>query len=564
MTDRRLTIMCAAAGCSDVLGLRDALGRRYGEGVHIEGHHSGAGLEEALSERLAEGELVPLLVVADSLADGPGADALVYLAGRDLGLSTCKVLIAPDSDEADRAVEATAVNGVVSPSATESQLCDQLDRFVSEFFPAGESPLPEKYPALVLSDRVVTAGAFGGRAVAGLEGSPSHRSFLDERDLSDDEVEQAMIAELELVLGYPPRKRLPAGTLVVAEGQELGAITVVLDGQVRLYREVDGREIAFHQLTAGRIIGLMSLARSRPAVFSVEAETDVTVLEVALEELDTAVLRSPSLFAHFVSVLIRSLARRNLRSIEQQLQIREFARSRIQETERLAVVGQLAAGVAHELNNPLQGIVAYSHLLLERLVEDDRHHSFVEKIVAQADRCIAIVRALLDFSRPTAPKKQSSDMNSLVGQCIDLVDAQAQFINIEFVQELDPDLPLVMVDPAQLQQVFVNLIVNAAEAMDGAGRIAITTRRFDGGVEVEVADEGPGIDPEDLDRVFDPFFSTKEAGHGTGLGLAISYGIVREHEGEISVTSRPATGATFVVRLPIMADRPWSDKQERG
>jgi signal transduction histidine kinase len=371
-----------------------------------------------------------------------------------------------------------------------------------------------------------------------------------------------MISELDRVLDHPPRRHIPAGSLILAEGDSLDGITVVLDGEVRLFRMVEGREIVFHQLTAGRIIGLMSLTRSQPAVFSVEAETDVTVLPVTLEQLDSALRASPSLPAHFVSVLVRSLARRNLRSIEQQLKIREFAVSRIQESERLAVVGQLAAGVAHELNNPLQGIVAYSHLLLEKLDENDHHRPSVEKIVAQADRCIAIVRALLDFSRPVAPKKQPSDVNSLLAECIDLVDAQAQFINIELERSFDARLPRVMVDPAQMEEVFVNLIINAAEAMSGSGRLTIVTRQTDHHVEIEISDTGPGIAREDLERVFDPFFSTKEAGHGTGLGLAISYGIVREHEGSISVSSERGAGATFVVRLPITADRPWSNSGE--
>ena len=388
-------------------------------------------------------------------------------------------------------------------------------------------------------------------------------SFLGDRDLSDNEVEQAMIDEMERVLDHPAGRRLPAGSLIVTEGESIDGITVLIDGEVRLFREMEGREIVFHHLTAGRIIGLMSLTRSGPAVFSVEAETDVTILPVTLDELDSALRNSPSLAAHFVSVLVRSLARRNLRSIEQQLQIRKFATTRIKESERLAVVGQLAAGVAHELNNPLQGIVAYSHLLLERLAADDRHRSSVEKIVGQADRCIAIVRALLDFSRPTAPKKQSSDINSLLRECVELVEAQALFLNIEINLGLDPTLPLVMVDPSQIQQVFVNLIINAAEAMDGDGHLAITTRQVDGQFDIEFADSGPGIAEQDLELVFDPFFSTKEASHGTGLGLAISYGIIREHRGSITVASELGAGATFVVRLPITADRPWSDHLEQ-
>ena len=391
-----------------------------------------------------------------------------------------------------------------------------------------------------------------------------NRSFLSDRTLADEDLEQAMIDELERVLDHPPRSRLPAGTLLVAEGDTIDGITVVLDGEVRLFREVDGREIVFHHLTAGRIVGLMALAQSRPAVFSVKAATEVTVLPVSLEQIDSALRDSPSLTASFVSVLVRSLARRNVRSIEQQLRIREFATTRIKESERLAVVGQLAAGVAHELNNPLQGIVSYSHLLLERTDEDDPRRASIEKIVGQADRCRTIVRALLDFSRPSKPQKQPSDLNSILGNCLDLLEGQTVFLNVEINQDLDPALPLVTADPSQMQQVLVNLIINAIEAMDGIGRLTICTRHLNGYVEVEISDSGPGIAPGDIERVFDPFFSTKQASHGTGLGLAISYGIVREHQGDITASSEFGNGATFVVRLPIEADRPLEQPDRTG
>jgi two-component system NtrC family sensor kinase len=234
----------------------------------------------------------------------------------------------------------------------------------------------------------------------------------------------------------------------------------------------------------------------------------------------------------------------------------EFTRKTIMESERLAVIGQLAADVAHELNNPLQGIVTYSHLLLERRSCDESMTGSIEKIVNQADRCRAIVRGLLDFSRPRKPQKKLSDVNSVLEECVSLVENQALFHNIEIVKSWNGNLPLVVVDPSQMQQVFVNMIINAAEAMDGSGRLAVTTR-FDPEehvVEVEFTDTGHGIDEENLERIFDPFFTTKEIGHGTGLGLAISYGIIREHKGSVSVESEVGHGTTFTIRLPVAAD----------
>lgn len=233
--------------------------------------------------------------------------------------------------------------------------------------------------------------------------------------------------------------------------------------------------------------------------------------------------------------------------------LREFTTRRIMESERLAHIGQLAAGVAHEINNPLQGIVTYSHLLLERTKADNGTREFLEKLVRQAERCRDIIRGLLDFARQRKPDKRPSNVNRLVEECVALVDNQAAFHNIKIVKHLAQDLPPVFMDPSQIQQVFMNLIINAAEAMNGIGTLTLTTRNLpaEGVVEMQVADTGHGISEDDLDRIFDPFFTTKEVGHGTGLGLAISYGIIKEHKGTISVESQVGKGTTFTIRLPV-------------
>jgi len=367
-----------------------------------------------------------------------------------------------------------------------------------------------------------------------------------------------MIDEIDRVLDRPDRLELPVGAVITEEGALLDGIAILLDGRVKLFREVDGHEIVFHHRTAGRIIGLLALARARPASFSTGAETAVTLLPLSLRDLDRALRSSPSLARLFASTLVRSLARRNLRSIEQQLEIRNFARSRIEESERLAIVGQLAAGVAHELNNPLQGVLSYSHLLLERIAEDDPNRDLVEKITAQADRCREIIRALLDYSRPPRPRKQPTDVNALLKESLELLEGQALFLNVEIVEDFDADLHPVIVDPGQIQQVFINVFINAAEAMEGAGRLSIATRTDHSAevIEVEVTDTGPGIPDKNLEMVFDPFFSTKEVMHGTGLGLAISHGIIRRHQGTISVASDPGVGTAISIHLPIKAEWP--------
>lgn len=233
--------------------------------------------------------------------------------------------------------------------------------------------------------------------------------------------------------------------------------------------------------------------------------------------------------------------------------LREFTTRRIMESERLAHIGQLAAGIAHEINNPLTGIVTYAHLLLERAKAGNGTREFLEKIVKQADRCRDIIRGLLDFARQRKPDKRSSNVNRVLEECISLVENQALFHNIRIIRNLAPDLPKVFMDPSQIQQVFMNMIINAAEAMDGNGQLKLTTRHLsaDGIVEIQFSDTGHGISEEDLDRIFDPFFTTKEVGHGTGLGLAISYGIIKEHKGTITVESQVGKGTTFTIRLPV-------------
>lgn len=240
-----------------------------------------------------------------------------------------------------------------------------------------------------------------------------------------------------------------------------------------------------------------------------------------------------------------------LRKRDERLQ--EFARRKIMESERLALIGQLAADVAHELNNPLQGIVTYSHLLRERGASGEGAQAWVEKIVTQADRSTKIIRGLLDFARPQTPNKRPVKVNALLDQCLGLVENQALFQNIAVERRFAADVPDVVLDPSLMQQVFINLIINAAEAMPQGGRLALATRCDPAAhmVEVDFSDSGHGIRPEDMDRVFQPFFTTKEVGHGTGLGLAISFGIVKEHHGTITVESCPDEGATFTVSLPV-------------
>ncbi len=240
---------------------------------------------------------------------------------------------------------------------------------------------------------------------------------------------------------------------------------------------------------------------------------------------------------------------------ERDEELKEFTRAKIMESERLVLIGQLAANVAHELNNPLQGIVTYSHLLLEKTPCEDPTAKSLQKIAVQANRCRDIIRALLDFSRQRKPDKTLCDITAVLQESISLVENQAIFHNIRIIENYANDLPRAIMDPSQMGRVFVNMIVNAADAMSGSGQLTLSTRYDpqDDFIEVEFKDTGSGITKENLDKIFDPFFTTKETGHGVGLGLAICYGIVKEHRGAILVESEVGKGTTFVVRLPVTA-----------
>ena len=238
--------------------------------------------------------------------------------------------------------------------------------------------------------------------------------------------------------------------------------------------------------------------------------------------------------------------------------LKEYTKKKIMESERLALIGQLSANVAHELNNPLQGIVTYSHLLLEEETCNEDAKGNLQKIVVQANRCRDIIRGLLDFSRQKKPDKMLCNVNTLLQGCVSLVENQAAFQNIKMVLHLEENPPMVVLDPSQVERVFLNLIINAADAMDGNGTLTLTTKhnRENKTIEIKVQDTGHGISNESMEKIFDPFFTTKETGHGVGLGLAISYGIVKEHNGTISVESELGKGAAFTVSFPLVATLP--------
>jgi signal transduction histidine kinase/NAD-dependent dihydropyrimidine dehydrogenase PreA subunit len=222
------------------------------------------------------------------------------------------------------------------------------------------------------------------------------------------------------------------------------------------------------------------------------------------------------------------------------------------QSEKMASVGQLAAGVAHELNNPLGGILIYTSLLLEGKARESQEREDLELIKAETERCKKIVRGLLDFSRQTRIEAAIVDLNKILSSTLALVTQQAIFHNIRVEKHLDPNLPQVFVDVGQIQQVLLNIILNAVEAMHDKGSLTITTAYEEEKRQVflRIRDSGSGMPPEVQARIFEPFFTTKPHGVGTGLGLAIALGIIQRHKGDILVRSVVGEGSEFTIILP--------------
>ena len=226
--------------------------------------------------------------------------------------------------------------------------------------------------------------------------------------------------------------------------------------------------------------------------------------------------------------------------------------SRLIQSEKMSSLGRMAASVAHEINNPLGAIVVFSHLLLENTPEDFPGRGNLQKIIREATRCRDIVRGLLGFARPGPGPRQTSDLNLILRATYDLLKGQTVFKDIQVGFDLSTRPLEITCDPGQLQQAFTNILVNAAEAISGPGRITIRSwyDAPDHMMAISFTDTGYGIAAENLERIFEPFFTTKQEGHGTGLGLAVVYGIVERHGGTIKADSHPGEGTTFTVRLP--------------
>ena len=258
----------------------------------------------------------------------------------------------------------------------------------------------------------------------------------------------------------------------------------------------------------------------------------------------------PAIIGTLIDMTERKQAEKEKHKLEDKAQI----------NSRLTAVGEMAAGIAHEINNPLTGVIGFSQLLLEKQnVPEDIKHDLT--IIADGSRRVAdIVKRLLTFARQTKPVKTMANLNELIENTLKLREYVLKTNNINVITKFDPELPLSLVDPGQLQQVFLNLIVNAEQEMKkahGKGTLTITTEKKENNIRMSFQDDGPGITQENLGRLFEPFFTTKDVGEGTGLGLSLSRSIVLEHGGTLNVESEFGHGATFIVEIPIIESLPF-------
>jgi len=354
---------------------------------------------------------------------------------------------------------------------------------------------------------------------------------------------------------------------VLTQGQEyLGRVFVVDAWYIGRYEPLRN-----HQ---GNVIGMLYVG-VREAVFKslVDAFNWTTALVALVCMLVAGVIAFPlaSLITHPIvelaeanhrlaqgdmSVRVEPYGRGEIsslgRSFNYMAETLRATESELLHKENLASMGQLAAGVAHELNNPLSTILLYSDVMYKDAPEGDQRREDLKMIMDEAQRCKIIVANLLNFARQQEILAQDTDLEALVNEVIIKVNHRHRFDKVQIIREFSPDLPHIQADPAQLQQVFINLLNNAADAMESGGTIRISAARLDEKmVEIRVADTGSGIAPEHLDKLFTPFFTTKPAGKGTGLGLSIVYGIIKMHYGQIHAQSELGQGTTIVITLPV-------------
>jgi two-component system, NtrC family, sensor kinase len=585
---------------------------------------------------------VPLLVVTSTVGS---IDDAVAALDRFATFARARVVLVTDRpihDDVAAAVDRDRLDAVVAVPWTAGALASharsQIARWLREHLP--DDP---RTSLLVTPD---------GRPLE-LPGS----ELLREMELEADDVTRQMLASIERVLGPRPRLRLPAGVRITHQDQAVDAVLLVLRGNVALDRATRVGDLRLHHASTGPVVGLLSLAHQRRAYFTARTTTEVEVVLLSIEQLDRALREDPDMGAALAAVSIRALARRLRRAEQLQVEKIELNRALDEERQRLhealsaleearmeliaqarfATLGELAAGIAHELNNPVAALERAASYLAEdvtrvlathpqadiadvalRSARDRPPRSTAEErqlrrtlepvagdrdlarrlvaagvtdpdtarqvLAADADlvalleaaagiggavrnlelaarRITGLVSSLRSYARPDGDPLDDVDLHAGLDDTLRLTAHRLRGIEVE---RRYGALPRLRCHPAQLDQVWTNLLVNAADSLNGAGRITITTDQPDDEhVRVRIVDDGPGIDPAVLPRVFEPRFTTKQGTvrFGLGLGLGIAKRIVDDHGGRLTLDSEPGRTEASVV-LPIAG--PPDDQEVRS
>ncbi len=476
----------------------------------------------------------------------------------------------------------------------------------------------------------------------------SLQPFLAYMDATDDVVEARLISALDDELSHPPRTELPENAMIFSQDDPMEDISILLDGKVKLYQLMEGREVIFHSQTAGRILGLLALTRRSRAFFSCQAVTPVTLLQISFEHLERALQRNEELRIAFITVLLRSMARRSMRLVEVQTEVLTLnkrlsverdalartldelrrAQALLVESEQMATLGQLSAGVAHELNNPVAAIARsanfieedlqqlahelpdgavfremldqaltqkpistreqrmYRRALGDTLGDDTRAQQLVEMGIYDQSRYKALdaqlsgstddriarlsryyqigvalrnisscsvriadlVKSLRSYSRSDEDATGEVDIHEGIEDTLRLFGKRLEGVEVERRFE---EIPRVQCSAGELNQVWTNLISNALDAMKDEGKLIIDTSCDDVHIFVRFIDSGPGIAPENMEKIFNLRFTTRKGRveFGLGLGLSIAQNVVNRHGGQIDVRSEPGR-TEFCVRLP--------------
>lgn len=653
---RRYAIFCVAEEAQGLHALAESLRRLSGPWLEVEAYATWSTLRHRC-EALAAGSIaVAAVFCAERVGGHDGAELLATLNEFPHLRDSAKVIL-PHSSAAQpsvgRVVDPAAVSAT---SPTDEHLRQSLRDALGDYVDA-DPMAAEALAELVDLKRLARAYAAAEHARRTMDAQLTalRRNFASSSDLSDQATEKAMIDGIDQALAHPPRRHFPAASILLVEDEPVEGIWIVLEGKVELTRRAKAREIVFHSRSVGRIVGLLALAQRRRAFFTCRAVTEVVVLFVGWEDLDRALRDEPVLSVYFVTVLVRSLTVRLRRIVELQMEVEDLnlelaaerdqlaaalrqleqAQTRLIESEKMATLGQLAAGVAHELNNPITAIrrasdyimedmnglmaelpqwgtiqpvlrsaleskplptqelrargealeaVTGSDALVRRLLrvgittvaEYERWHAnlpagqreeqlelmerahqlgtSLRNIRASSERVTAIVRSLRSYARTDPVPVDNVDVHEGLDDTLLLFGPSMR--EVEVVRHYGP-IPRIECRVGEINQVWTNLISNALDAMSRRGKLTIETDSpGEEHIRVRITDSGPGIPPENINRIFDLNFTTKHgaAGFGLGMGLVICQEIVTRHSGAIHVESVPGR-TTIIVVLPVRAPR---------